>query len=356
MRGALERGNKARVVARFCCIEEARRGSGNTKTCANQNSATTDRTSPQIAALTTLIMMDRTREFRELVSGQPTRFIHRPIRALDPMYELTSLVNKINKTREYLSENGHHYLGTYSYSVASIELDVEAIESIIRTCEDKISKAEIYADNPTAHVAQHRNIVLKIMRKLLSNLDAQYHHLKTTKIVRNMEKERMDKLEIDSDSVHDDDDNDYDNTSSILDDTAIDTQPSFNSLPEDCEQQSLIAHEHDITLAPTEIQALAMENSHIHDELITMDDEIKLLDKKVVQLSKLQQLFHEKVMEQSADLDILHNNVIKSSVNIVDGNQLIREAMMKNASTRVFILFYIITLGFVILFLDWYNP
>lgn len=76
----------------------------------------------------------------------------------------------------------------------------------------------------------------------------------------------------------------------------------------------------------------------------------------MVEIAQLQELFTEKVLQQEQELNRVNMTVIGTTENIKGGNQHLREAMKKNADFRVSILFFIITLGFVILFLDWYNP
>lgn len=80
------------------------------------------------------------------------------------------------------------------------------------------------------------------------------------------------------------------------------------------------------------------------------------IEGRVVEIARLQSYFTDQVLEQGQSLDRLHMATIGSSENIKDGNELVRDAMRKNAGFRVFILFFIITLSFTILFLDWYNP
>lgn len=46
---------------------------------------------------------------------------------------------------------------------------------------------------------------------------------------------------------------------------------------------------------------------------------------------------------------------ITSTEYIREGNEQLRQAMRKNAGFRLWILFFVTTLGFVVLFLDWFN-
>lgn len=321
--------------------------------------------------------MDRTADFEGLTAGRcDTR-----AKRYTPLNETTSLVTKIYKMKAHLAKYGHDYLNTYGYLPGACimtddrrnKLDTD-VEEFIDSCNEKIKilQSEIRLSSCSQQVIEHREAVIRIVRRILNDLFAYFNHLKTTKIVRQMEKEKFDRVESASgkltpgqeyESIADE--VSFEKLTNKLDETdqrstrdstkaqqTYDHSVSFD----DCQHQSLIAAEHHTSIDPVEIQALAQENSQIHEELITLDDEVRLIGKKVVQISKLQEMFTEKVMEQAVDLNNLHETAIRSSENVREGNDLIRDAMMKNASTRVFILFYIVTLGFTILFLDWYNP
>jgi syntaxin 18 len=66
-------------------------------------------------------------------------------------------------------------------------------------------------------------------------------------------------------------------------------------------------------------------------------------------------MFTDNVLKQEIDLNKLSETTISSTENIRGGNEQLREAMKKNAGFRVWVLFFITTLAFTILFLDWYN-
>lgn len=321
--------------------------------------------------------MDQTAEFEALTA---TRGQSRAKR-YTPLDDATSLVAKINKMKSHLTKYGHDYLNTYGcLPGASIMTDErrnkldQDVEEFINICNEKmkILQSEIRLGTNSAQVIEHRSAVIEMMMRILNDFVNYYTQLRTTRMKRSIEKAKYDKVECASgkmspgpeyESISNDTINLESLTSSLAKEDVSIAAASRSSQSddhpysfEDFQQQSLIATEHDTSISPNELQTLALENYHIHDELITLNDEVKLIGKKVVQISKLQELFTEKVMEQEVELNSVHEKAIRSSENVREGNDLIRDAMMKNASTRVFILFYIITLGFTILFLDWYNP
>lgn len=111
-----------------------------------------------------------------------------------------------------------------------------------------------------------------------------------------------------------------------------------------------------VTFTPEEIQMYDKENNQLFDEMNAISDEVKTIGGKVVEIARLQEIFTEKVLQQEQDLNRLSSTVIESTESIKEGNDELREAMKKSAGFRVWVLFFIITLAFTVLFLDWYNP
>lgn len=317
--------------------------------------------------------MDLTSEFEALTAtrGQPRA------RLYTCLNDATSLRTKINKMKSYIAKYAHDYLNTYgSLPIPSIfteehrnKLDKD-VEEFINVCNEKMKvlQSEIKLGNPSPQVIEYRAAVIEMMMRILNDFVNYYTKLRTTRMKRFMEKQKYDRIESSNGRISPSQEYELTSDSIDLDTIALlakeeksgispqneKTSSKFNL--DDWQQQSILAAEHHTSISPEEIPQLALENSRIHDELLTLNDDVKLIGKKVVQISRLQELFTEKVMEQEVELNILHETAIRSSENVREGNDLIRDAMMKNASTRVFILFYIITLGFTILFLDWYNP
>lgn len=323
--------------------------------------------------------MDLTPEFEALTGCRSNPKAKR----YTPLDDATSLVTKINKMKSHLTKYGHDYLNTYGcLPGASIMTDERRnkldrdVEEFINVCNEKIKilRSEIKLGTSSSQVIEFRGVVIEMMMRILNDFVNYYTQLRTTRMKRGLEKQKYDRIEcasgkisaskeyesmisdkinLDSLASFTEDDNKHvTSMSSQLTDARDDGSVSFD----DCRHQSLIAAEHHTSISPDEIQMLALENCQIRDELMTLDDDIKMIGKKVVQISRLQEMFTEKVMEQEVVLNNLHDTAIRSSENVREGNELLRDAMMKNASTRVFILFYIITLAFTILFLDWYNP
>lgn len=285
----------------------------------------------------------------------------------------TRVVTMITKMRCHLIKRAEDYLGIYSclpgksMSDSSREQLENDVETLIQVCNKKLNllQSEVTKFTNSDQMINHRVAIVELVMRHLNDFVRCYSELRTLRVKRVIERQQMDRLEqisnkkesIDytAESKNEKlDDKSYASlSSSITHDTDSFSghrqvqSNDFNQTYEETPSQEM-----NLTLTQVQLQE---ENSAIHDELLSVVDEIKTIGSKVVQIAKLQQLFTERVMEQDVELSRLHDTAIRSSENVREGNELIRDAMMKNASTRAFFLFYIVTLGLTVLFLDWYN-
>ncbi|KAB1282932.1 Syntaxin-18 [Camelus dromedarius] len=97
------------------------------------------------------------------------------------------------------------------------------------------------------------------------------------------------------------------------------------------------------------------ENQRLIGEMNSLFDEVRQIEGKVVEISRLQEIFTEKVLQQEAEIDNIHQLVVGATENIKEGNEDIREAIKNNAGFRVWVLFFLVMCSFSLLFLDWYD-
>lgn len=108
-------------------------------------------------------------------------------------------------------------------------------------------------------------------------------------------------------------------------------------------------------LSSEEIQMFESENALLYNELNSLSDEVQQMERKVVHISELQELFTEKVLVQEKDIDRIATTVTGTTENIKVANEQIRQAIQRNAGLRVWVLFFLLVMSFSLLFLDWYN-
>lgn len=124
-----------------------------------------------------------------------------------------------------------------------------------------------------------------------------------------------------------------------------------------------------------DIQMFESENVQLYNELKGLSDEVEQIEKNVVDIAKLQDIFTEKVKfnffmsyieivncfiyfqvtVQQADIERIANTVVGATENVNDANEQIKEAIQRNAGLRVWVLFFLLVMSFSLLFLDWYN-
>ena len=113
--------------------------------------------------------------------------------------------------------------------------------------------------------------------------------------------------------------------------------------------------EENFEISPEEMQVFEEENEKMYEDLISLKDDVQQIESKVVKIAELQQIFTEKVLQQKDDIDTISGNAVATTENVKDGNEELRKAIQRNASIRVYILFFLIVMSFTLLFLDWYN-
>ena len=210
----------------------------------------------------------------------------------------------------------------------------------------------------------HYTLVMLLIEAYLKSVCIMYTQQKAIRVKRACEKQRLSRLASSfSPNVM---------TSFTLNGDSTDASPPFarpenvrreseakrgrsNSIyPEHNEYENIQKTEEKMSVE--ELQILDAENVQLFNELNAMSDEVKVLGMKVVEIARLQEIFTDKVLQQEQDLNHLSGTVVAATENIRDGNDQLREAMKKSAGFRVWVLFFIITLAFTVLFLDWYNP
>jgi len=108
-------------------------------------------------------------------------------------------------------------------------------------------------------------------------------------------------------------------------------------------------------ISPGEAQQLEMENERLIEHLNSLHSQVDQVTSKVVKISELQEIFSEKVLQQSSDIEHIHSQTVSTTENVKEGNEAVRQAIQNQASYRVIILFILLVFSFSLLFLDWYN-
>lgn len=157
--------------------------------------------------------------------------------------------------------------------------------------------------------------------------------------------------------------------------TSNGTTQSDIAIDEDQANKYALEEEH---LNADDIQMFESENVQLLNDLKGLSDEVEQIEKNVVGIARLQEIFTEKVNQsiqnsfeivhmifmtallfqvtiQKTDIERIVTTVVGATENIKDANEQIKQAIQRNAGLRVWVLFFLIVMSFTLLFLDWYN-
>lgn len=107
-------------------------------------------------------------------------------------------------------------------------------------------------------------------------------------------------------------------------------------------------------LSAEDMQLFEAENVHIYNLLQGVSEEVEQIEKNVVDIAQLQDIFTEKVAMQQHNIERIVSAVVGTTENVKDANEQIRQATQRNAGLRVWSLFFLLVMSFSLLFLDWY--
>jgi len=106
----------------------------------------------------------------------------------------------------------------------------------------------------------------------------------------------------------------------------------------------------------TELQSmLEEENKKLQIEFNTLIDQVREAEKKILEISTLQQLFSTKVMEQAKQIEELYDTAVQSTMNVDSGNKMLVKTKQDMVGFRLYMLVFLIMASFILLFLHWYD-
>ncbi|XP_066041546.1 syntaxin-18 isoform X1 [Chamaea fasciata] len=279
------------------------------------------------------------------------------------------VISHIGKLKDFLLQHRKDYINAYSHIMSEYvrmtdterdQIDQDA-QVFMRTCADAIHqlRTEAHKGVQSAQVKEHRTAVLDFIEDYLKRVCKLYSEQRAIRVKRVIDKKRLSKLEPEQSNVSK---------------STLSTEKSSQSPLEDSEEKLSAEESKDRNLpdaqsnlglwgdgrgedelSPEEIQMFEQENQRLVGEMNNLFDEVRQIEGKVVEISRLQEIFTEKVLQQETDIDNIHQLVVGATENIKEGNEDIREAIKNNAGFRVWILFFLVMCSFSLLFLDWYD-
>ncbi|XP_064859488.1 syntaxin-18-like isoform X2 [Oncorhynchus nerka] len=241
------------------------------------------------------------------------------------------------------------------------QIDQDA-QIFMRTCSEAIKQLRSEAEKRviSTQIKEHRGAVLDLIEMYLKGVCKLYSEQRAIRVKRVVDKKRLSRLEPEhhhsrmvvekSPQVeqHSEEKTSKEESSSV-ERSVMEVPDNTVSLWE--EGQGRVDDE----LSPEEMQMFEQENQRLVSEMSNLVDEVRQIEGKVVEISRLQEIFAEKVLMQETEIDSIHQLVVGATENVKEGNEDIREAIQNNAGFRVWILFFLVMCSFSLLFLDWYD-
>ncbi|XP_077459417.1 syntaxin-18 [Stigmatopora argus] len=272
------------------------------------------------------------------------------------------VIINISKLKDFLLQHRKDYVSAGSLISSDLtrmtdnerdQIDQDA-QIFMRTCSEAIKQLRTEAGKQvmSPQTKEHRGAVLDLIEMYLKGVCKLYSEQRAIRVKRMVDKKRLSRLGSEQLArvekvVGEERKEEKTNQEESLDKSATEVLDQSVNLWEDSKVED--------ELSPEEIQMFEQENQRLVSEMSNLVDEVRQIEGKVVEISRLQEIFSEKVLQQETDIDNIHQLVVGATENVKEGNEDIREAIKNNAGFRVWILFFLVMCSFSLLFLDWYD-
>lgn len=272
------------------------------------------------------------------------------------------VISNITKLKDFLLQHRKDYVNAGSLISSDLtrmtdnerdQIDQDA-QIFMRTCSEAIKQLRTEAEKQvlSTQTREHRGGVLDLIEMYLKEVCKLYSEQRAIRVKRVVDKKRLSRLEPEHHSkVERGQQVEHTEEKAAKEEN---TERSVTEVPEssiNLWEEGRVEDE----LSPEEIQMFEQENQRLVSEMSNLVDEVRQIEGKVVEISRLQEIFAEKVLQQESEIDNIHQLVVGATENVKEGNEDIREAIKNNAGFRVWILFFLVMCSFSLLFLDWYD-
>ncbi|XP_071351116.1 syntaxin-18 [Trachinotus anak] len=273
------------------------------------------------------------------------------------------VITNITKLKDFLLQHRKDYVSAGSLISSDLtrmtdserdQIDQDA-QIFMRTCSEAIKQLRNEAEKKvtSAQIKEHRGAVLDLVEMYLKGVCKLYSEQRAIRVKRMVDKKRLSRLAPEHHSQVE---------------KMREVEPTEEKMVKEESSEKSVSEVLDNTvehlweegrvedeLSPEEIQMFEQENQRLVSEMNSLVDEVRQIEGKVVEISRLQEIFAEKVLQQETEIDSIHQLVVGATENVKEGNEDIREAIKNNAGFRVWILFFLVMCSFSLLFLDWYD-
>ncbi|XP_058463937.1 syntaxin-18 [Malaya genurostris] len=285
-------------------------------------------------------------------------------------YQITQLKNLLVENRTAYMQFAYHLKNSAQMTNEERDIIDRESENIIRLCTAMLN--DFKDDCRKSKHGKQMNEFMDLVIETLSNYMSAVHHIaneqRQFRIQRELETYKFLKLNSDRKSLAPiprslpKEKNEKTNNKRLLQNNAlegfVDRQENTKSkiVSQDVELVNNGSFLEDVEdLSPEDMQIFESENVQLYNELKSLSEEVEQIEKSVVDIAQLQEIFTEKISMQKSDIERIANTVIGATENVKDANDQIKQAIQRNAGLRVWVLFFLIVLSLTLLFLDWYN-
>ncbi|XP_064221706.1 syntaxin-18 isoform X4 [Aotus nancymaae] len=277
------------------------------------------------------------------------------------------VISHIGKLRDFLLEHRKDYINAYSHTMSEYgrmtdserdQIDQDA-QIFMRTCSEAIQqlRTEAHKEIHSQQVKEHRTAVLDFIEDYLKRVCKLYSEQRAIRVKRVVDKKRLAFVggikEVHA-YLRDMTDLSW-NQNQIQRQGNLHLLRKFHRVLQKTLKKTLPLKniqkrcwlKHNLNWEPGEMAKVKMSYPQKKYKW--------QIEGRVVEISRLQEIFTEKVLQQEAEIDSIHQLVVGATENIKEGNEDIREAIKNNAGFRVWILFFLVMCSFSLLFLDWYD-
>ncbi|XP_027027711.2 syntaxin-18 isoform X2 [Tachysurus fulvidraco] len=266
------------------------------------------------------------------------------------------VISNITKLKDFLLQHRKDYVNAGSLLSSDVthmtdcerdQIDQDA-QIFMRTCSDAIKQLRTEEKTViSAQMKEHHGAVLDLIEVYLKGVCKLYSEQRAIRVKRVVDKKRLSRLEPEH-KIKMGKPQSEDTEKTVSEESS--EKPTCD-IGVDLWEDSKVEDD----LSPEEIQMFEQENQRLVSEMNSLVDEVRQIEGKVVEISRLQEIFSEKVLQQETEIDNIHQLVVGATENVKEGNEDIREAIKNNAGFRVWILFFLVMCSFSLLFLDWYD-
>ncbi|KAG8007497.1 Syntaxin-18, partial [Nibea albiflora] len=221
-------------------------------------------------------------------------------------HEVLRNITNITKLKDFLLQHRKDYVSAGSECVL-----------VVTAAEKQVTSAQI---------REHRGAVLDLIEMYLRGVCKLYSEQRAIRVKRMVDKKRLSRLAPEHHSrVEKTPEVEPTEEKTVKEESSEKSVSEVPENPVNMWEESRVEDE----LSPEEIQMFEQENQRLVSEMNSLVDEVRQIEGKVVEISRLQEIFAEKVLQQETEIDNIHQLVVGATENVKEGNEDIREVKNK---------------------------